>query len=104
MLRSDRPINRICVGDDMLMEMNVGNGWTVTDVQWDHDVPVKKIDCVKVKFEKMKTGADQCAERVETMSCQECRHWKERKDVAVKDCERLLTNQPCEYEPDCQWK
>lgn len=36
--------------------------------------------------------------------CKTCEHWKERKDVAVKDCERLLTNQPCEYEPDCQWK
>lgn len=46
---------------------------------------------------------DLWAEAVQT-DCNSCEHWKERKDIAVKDCERLLTNQPCEYEPDCQWK
>lgn len=50
-----RPINEIKIGDDRIMTIDVGCGWAVTDVWFDHDIPVDLIDCVKVKFERKET-------------------------------------------------
>lgn len=55
--KTDRHINKIMISDELVMEMEVGNGWSVTDVWWDHDIPTSQVDCIKVKFEKAK-GAD----------------------------------------------
>lgn len=50
-----RPINEIKIGDDRIMTIDVGCGWAVTDVWFDHDIPVELIDCIKVKFERKET-------------------------------------------------
>lgn len=51
--KTDRHINKILISDELVMEMDVGNGWSVTDVWWDHDIPTSQVDCIKVKFEKV---------------------------------------------------
>ena len=52
--KTDSHINKIMIQDELVMEMDVGNGWSVTDVWWDHDNPTSQVDCIKVKFEKVK--------------------------------------------------
>lgn len=52
--KAESHINKILIRDELLFDMDVGNGWTVTDVWFDHDIPVEKIDCIKVKFERVK--------------------------------------------------
>ena len=52
--KTDRPLNKILVGDDKVLEIDVGSGWTITDIWFDHNVPAELIDCIKVKFEKVK--------------------------------------------------
>ena len=52
--KDNRPINQIKVGDERVMTIDVGSGWEVTDIWFNHDVPVEMIDCIKVKFEKTK--------------------------------------------------
>ena len=52
--KTDRHINKILIQDELVMEMDVGNSWSVTDVWWDHDIPTSQVDCIKVKFEKVK--------------------------------------------------
>ena len=49
---TDRPLNEIKINGETVMNMEVGNGWTITDVWFDHDVPIELIDCIKVKFER----------------------------------------------------
>lgn len=44
--------NEIKIRDERVMAMEVGNGWTITDVWVDPDIPTEKIDCIKVKFER----------------------------------------------------
>ena len=51
--KTDSHINKIMISDELVMEMDVGNGWSVTDVWWDHDIPTSQVDCIKVKFEKV---------------------------------------------------
>lgn len=52
--KTDSHINKIMVGEELLFDMDVGNGWRVADVWFDHDVPAELIDCIKVKFERTK--------------------------------------------------
>lgn len=52
---TDKPLNKITVGGETVLEMDVGNGWTISDVWFNHDVPVELIDCIKVKFERATT-------------------------------------------------
>lgn len=52
--KTDSHINKIMIQDELVMEMDVGNDWSVTDVWWDHDIPASLVDCIKVKFEKVK--------------------------------------------------
>ena len=56
--KTDSHINKIMIQDELVMEMDVGNGWSVTDVWWDHDIPPVQVDCIKVKFEKVKEAKD----------------------------------------------
>ena len=53
--KTDYNVNKVCIGDNTIIEMNVGNGWTITDVWIDHDLPIEVIDCVKVKICKCDT-------------------------------------------------
>lgn len=50
--KTDTHINKIKISDETVMEMDVGNGWKVTDIWFDHDIPVELIDCIEVKFER----------------------------------------------------
>lgn len=52
---TDKPCNKITVGGKTVLEMDVGNGWTISDVWFNQDVPVELIDCIKVKFERVTT-------------------------------------------------
>ncbi len=56
--KTDSHINKILIQDELVMEMDVGNGWSVTDVWWDHDIPPAQVDCIKVKFEKVEETKD----------------------------------------------
>ena len=49
---TDKPCNEIKINGETVMTMEVGNGWTITEIWFDHDVPVELIDCIKVKFER----------------------------------------------------
>lgn len=51
--KTDRPMNEIKINGETVMNIEVGNGWTITDVWFDHNVPTELIDCIKVKFERM---------------------------------------------------
>lgn len=52
--KDNHPINQIKVGDEQVMTIDVGSGWEVTGIWFDHDVPVELVDCIKVKFERSK--------------------------------------------------
>lgn len=56
--KTDAHINKIKISDETVMEMDVGNGWRVTDIWFDSDVPAEKIDCIKVKFERTKERSE----------------------------------------------
>ena len=51
--KAESHINKILIRDELIFEMDVGNGWRVTDIWFDSDVPPEKIDCLKVKFERV---------------------------------------------------
>ena len=51
--KTESHINKILIRDELIFEMDVGNGWRVTDIWFDSDVPAEKIDCIKVKFERV---------------------------------------------------
>ena len=52
-------------------------------------------------LDAVQNGKFHIAEQTEPQKdCTACEHWKERKDIDVKGCELLLTNQPT----DCPWK
>lgn len=51
----DSNINKVCIGDNKIIEMDAGNGWTITDVWFDHNLPIEAIDCVTVKICKCDT-------------------------------------------------
>lgn len=53
--KTDKPMNRIVISGETVLDMDVGNGWTITDVWFDHEVPIDLVDCIKVKFERTKT-------------------------------------------------
>ena len=46
--------NKIRVGNDLLMEMEVGNGWTITDVLWGQGQCAEEINKFVVIFERVK--------------------------------------------------
>ena len=50
--KTDNPCNEIKINGKTVMTMDVDNGWTITDVWFNHDVPTELIDCIKVKFER----------------------------------------------------
>ena len=50
--RTDKPCNEIKINGETVINMEVGNGWTIADVWFDDDEPVELIDCIKVKFER----------------------------------------------------
>lgn len=52
-INPSNPINEIKICGETVLNMDVDNGWTITDVWFDHDTPVELIDCIKVKFEKV---------------------------------------------------
>ena len=47
-----RHINEIKIRDELVMTMDVGNGWRITDIWFDPTIPSEYIDCIKVKFER----------------------------------------------------
>ena len=47
-------INKIKIGNDLLMEMAVGNGWTITDALWSQGRCAEEIDKLVVIFERIK--------------------------------------------------
>ena len=47
-------INKIKIGNDLLMEMEVGNGWTIIDVLWSQCRCAEEIDKLVVIFERIK--------------------------------------------------
>lgn len=47
-------INKIKIGNDLLMEMEVGNGWTITDTLWGEGRCAEEIDKLVVIFERIK--------------------------------------------------
>lgn len=47
-------INKIKIGNDLLMEMDVGNGWTITDALWGQGRCAEEIDKLVVIFERIK--------------------------------------------------
>ncbi len=47
-------IDKIKIGNDLLMEMEVGNGWTITDALWDQGRCAEEIDKLVVIFERIK--------------------------------------------------
>lgn len=47
-------INKIKIGNDLLMEMEVGNGWTITDALWGQGRCAEEIDKLVVIFERIK--------------------------------------------------
>ena len=47
-------INKIKIGNDLLMEMEVGNGWTITDALWGRGCCAEEIDKLVVIFERIK--------------------------------------------------
>ena len=51
--KAESHINKILIRDELIFEMDVGNGWRVTDIWFDPDVSPEKIDCLKVKFERV---------------------------------------------------
>lgn len=55
---TDKPCNEIKINGETVMNMDVGNGWRVTDIWFDSDVPAEKIDCIKVKFERTKERSE----------------------------------------------
>ena len=50
--KTDKPLNEIKMDGKTILNIDVGSGWTITDIWFDHDVPVELIDCIKVKFER----------------------------------------------------
>ena len=46
-------INKIKIGNDLLMEMEVGNGWTITDALWGQGRCAEEIDKLVVIFERV---------------------------------------------------
>lgn len=57
---TDRPMNAIKISGETVMNMEVGNGWTITDVWFDHNVPAELINCIEVKFERVKISHTDC--------------------------------------------
>lgn len=49
---TDSPINEITICGKTLFEMDVGNGWSITDVWFDGTIPADKVDIIKIKLEK----------------------------------------------------
>lgn len=47
-------IRKIKIGNDLLMEMKVGNGWTITDALWGEGRYAEEIDKLVVIFERIK--------------------------------------------------
>ena len=47
-------INKIKIGNALLMEMDVGNGWTITDALWGEGRCAEEIDKLVVIFERIK--------------------------------------------------
>lgn len=49
---TDRIVNEIKIYDETVMNMEVGNGWRITDIWFDPNVPPEHINCIKLKFER----------------------------------------------------
>ena len=60
--KTDNPINEIEISSKTVINMDVGNGWTITDVWFDHNLPPELIDCVDVRFERIKTSQTERSE------------------------------------------
>ena len=74
--------------DELLFDMDVGNGWTVTDVWFDHDIPVEKIDCIKVKFERVKKDRPSHCDNCKDWICEWC-SYGQPKDEPQYDAEEV---------------
>lgn len=50
--------NKIKIGNDLLMVMEVGSGWTIADVFWGEGRCAEEIDKLVVIFERIKDDED----------------------------------------------
>ena len=62
-----------------------------------HDIRTETHECVKDTHDKTEPTTEDCT-MVETMSCQECKHWNETEDGCAE-------RNGCKFEwTDCPWK
>ena len=69
---TDRPLNRIKIQDTTILDIDANSGWTITDIWFDHDIPVEKIDCIKVKFERVKGDRPDHCDTCKDWICEWC--------------------------------
>ncbi len=70
--RTDKPLNEIKINGETVMNMEVGNGWTITDIWFDHDAPAEKLDYIKVKFERTKSEHNRPCDNCKDWICEWC--------------------------------